>query len=395
MPLSNILFESIEENTLRNLVDNQVPESKTIDYKEALIGNSDSDKREFLADVSSFANASGGYLIFGIRELSGVPVELCGLQNINADSEILRIESIIRDGIEPRIPGVSIRAVPLQNHRWAIVIRIPRSWGSPHMVTLKLRGHERFFSRYSAGKYPLDVSELKAAFLLSETISERIRNFRVERLSKIVAEETPVKLNDVPKIVLHIIPISAFDSTTRFDLSPIAHDSSYLPPINTSGWNHRYNFDGFLTYGQFTESTSAHSYSQIFRNGIIEAVEASMLNPERNKRFIPSVAYERELLSALPRYLSSQRQLGVETPLIIMLSILGIFGYTLAINRSRFPFADSHPIDRNTLLIPEILLERFDSDLAEIMKPAFDSVWNAAGWPRSMNYNETGQWIEH
>jgi predicted HTH transcriptional regulator len=202
LPLSNILFESIEENTVQDLVANQVPESKTIDYKEALLGNSDSDKKEFLADVTSFANASGGHLIFGIRESSGMPVELCGMQNINADSEILRIESIIRDGIEPRIPGVSIRAVSLQNQRKAIVIRIPRSWASPHMVTLKLKGHERFYSRCSAGKYPLDLSELKAAFLLSETTSERIRNFRVDRLSKIVAEETPVKLNNVPKIVV-------------------------------------------------------------------------------------------------------------------------------------------------------------------------------------------------
>jgi len=395
VPLSNISLESIEENTLQDLIDNQVPESKTIDYKAALPGNSDSDKREFLADVSSFANASGGHLIFGIRASSGIPLEFCGVQNINADSEILRIESIIRDGIEPRIPGVSIRAVPLQNQRWAVVIRIPRSWSSPHMVTLKLKDHERFFSRYSRGKYPLDVSELRAAFLLSETTSERIRNFRIERLSKIIAEETPVKLDGVPKIALHIIPISAFDSATRFDLSSIARNPSHLQPINTHvSWNHRYNFDGFLTYAQFPKSTSAHSYVQIFRNGSIEAVEAFMLSSEKGERSIPA-GYERELLNAISKYLSIQKQVGVETPLIIMLSLVGISGYTLAVNRSRFLFADVHPIDRNTLLVPEILLESFDSDLAEVMKPAFDSVWNAAGWPRSMNYNETGQWVGH
>jgi hypothetical protein len=42
------------------LVDNQVSEHKTIEYKEALLGNADGDKKEFLADVSSFANESGG-----------------------------------------------------------------------------------------------------------------------------------------------------------------------------------------------------------------------------------------------------------------------------------------------------------------------------------------------
>lgn len=89
-------------------MDNQVPESKTIEYKESLTDNPDSDKKEFLADVSSFANAAGGYLIYGMRENSGIASELCGLESIDADAEIRRLDNIIRDGIKPRIPGVSL-----------------------------------------------------------------------------------------------------------------------------------------------------------------------------------------------------------------------------------------------------------------------------------------------
>jgi hypothetical protein len=59
MALSKPL-EAIEESDLQALVDNQVSEHKTIEYKEALLGNADGDKKEFLADVSSFANESGG-----------------------------------------------------------------------------------------------------------------------------------------------------------------------------------------------------------------------------------------------------------------------------------------------------------------------------------------------
>jgi len=395
MSLSNKQLESIEESDLRALVDNQVPESRTIEYKESLPGNSDSDKKEFLADVSSFGNAAGGHLIFGIRERSGVPSELCGLQNINADAEIMRLENIIRDCIEPRIPGVSMRTVPLQTSGVAIIIRIPRSWALPHMVTFK--GHSKFYSRNSAGKYPLDVSELRAAFALSETTTERIRSFRTARLSKIVAGETPVSLDEVPRIVLHIIPFGAFDPAARFDVSSLARDTGRLQPIYTEGWNRRHNFDGFLTYGQFPKSASAHSYLQIFRNGSIEAVEAFLLrNREKEgNRTIPSITYERELLQALPRLLSIQKQLGVEPPLFIMLSLLGVSGYIMAVNRSRFWLGrdDIHPIDRDALLVPEVVVESFDCDPAEVMKPVFDAVWNAAGWPRSMNYDETGKWV--
>lgn len=65
-------FEKIREADLDQLIANSVLEGKTIDYKLALPSNSDLDKKEFLADVSSFANTSGGDLIFGVDESEGV-----------------------------------------------------------------------------------------------------------------------------------------------------------------------------------------------------------------------------------------------------------------------------------------------------------------------------------
>src|SRR5438270_6119671 len=187
-------LEAIEENDLQALVDNQVAERKTIEYKESLPGNADGDKKEFLADVSSFANASGGDLIFGIREQSGVPIELSGLDLSDVDAEILRLESCIQTGITPRLFRiVETHPVALPSkQRCAIIIRIRKSWTAPHMVTFK--NDSKFFSRDSRGKHQLDVSELRSAFLLPETAAERIRNFRAERISNVIAGETPVLL---------------------------------------------------------------------------------------------------------------------------------------------------------------------------------------------------------
>ena len=180
----------IEESDLNYLIDNTVGESKTLEFKESLPGNSDSDKKEFLADVSSFANASGGVLIFGIKEKNGVAFQLRPIKSTDVDAEILRLENMIRTGIDPRIIGLSI--VPIQVKGDAmIVVGISRSWSAPHMVTYK--GHSKFYSRNSAGKYPLDVAELRAAFLLSNTLTENIREFRLERLGKIIATETTVR----------------------------------------------------------------------------------------------------------------------------------------------------------------------------------------------------------
>lgn len=368
-----------DENDLQKLVDNQVPESKTIDYKESLTGNSDSDKKEFLADVSSFANAAGGYLIYGMREDSGIASELCGLEIIDADAEIRRLENIIRDSIKPRIPGVSLWAIPLKTSRAAIIIHIPRSWASPHMVTFK--NDSKFHSRNSAGKYQLDVSELRAAFVLSETTTERIRNFRTERLSKIISGDTPVLLIDTAKIILHIIPFGAFNPAAIFDVSSLANDVETLKTISTLGLNARHNFDGYLSYD------NQMAYLQVFRNGIIEAVDASILQPESGKLTIPSLLFERVLLDALPRFLSIQKQIGVESPFLIMISLLGVSSYTMSSNNPR---VHTYPIDRDALILPEIIVENFECNPSEVMKPIFDAIWNAAGWPRSMNYDENG-----
>ena len=94
------------------LVADKVAESRTLDYKEKLPGQSDGEKKEFLADITSFANASGGDLVFGVAEErdvqnrpTGIPKGITGLGMINVDARKLRLEAVIRDGIEPRLPG--------------------------------------------------------------------------------------------------------------------------------------------------------------------------------------------------------------------------------------------------------------------------------------------------
>lgn len=393
MPLRNIDLDSIEESDLQRLVDNRVSEKKTIEFKASLPGNTDSKKKDFLAGVSSFANALGGDLICGIKERAGKASEVCGIQIDDSDAAILRIENMILDGVEPRIPGISTRAIPLEESRVAIIVRIPRSWALPHMV--KFKKHTRFYSRTSAGKYPLDVQEMRALFVLSETTTERIRNFRVERIGNIVARETPVLLEENPKIVLHIVPIGAFDPAKKYDLSLIAQNPTSIRPMGVSSWSHRYNFDGFLTFGHSSQTAGSPSYFQIFHNGSIESVNSRLLRSRGNNRIIPSLSYERDLIEVLRSSISTQRELNIEPPLFVMLSLLEVSGYTMAIDTTRYSIDEDEiqPIDRDVLMVPEVLIEHFDCSAADVLKPAFDAVWNAAGLPRSMNYDDDGNWL--
>lgn len=211
----NLPLAQIDAAQLETLKANAVREGRQLDYKEALPGNSDEDKREFLDDVTSFANAAGGDLIFGVRDRreDGKPTgeieAMVGLPGLNADAERLRLEAIIRDGVAPRMLPVGFHEIRRDPDHPCLLLRVPRGSAGLHMVTYK--NLSRFYGRNSAGKYQLDVHEIRAGFLAAETAFERLRRFRAERLARVLALEVPVPIADGPKLILHALPVNVLD----------------------------------------------------------------------------------------------------------------------------------------------------------------------------------------
>jgi len=155
MYVLNKPVEDITEVELQKLIDEERIEKKVLEYKSELPGNKDSERKEFLADISSFANAIGGDLIYGVIENreTGKPEKLEGIEIKNLDQEILRIDQKIRDGIEPNIPSssINIQEIQLANSKYIIIIRIKKSWLGPHRVSFK--SWDRFYTRSTNGKY--------------------------------------------------------------------------------------------------------------------------------------------------------------------------------------------------------------------------------------------------
>ena len=385
-------FDEIIEKDLQALIDGNVAEGKQIEYKLTLPNNSDKDKKEFLADISSFANSVGGYIFYGISEDNGLPVELIGLKDVDPDGQVLRLENLLRDAIAPRIPGLTIRAIPLETSDYIIAIMIPRSWASPHMVIFA--SVSRFFARNSAGKYPLDVFELRAAFTASTLETDRIRNFHSDRLRKIISGDMPVKIIDGPKAVLHLIPVGVLGAGTHHDLKEfqLSNNREMLAPIYADhGSNFRFNFDGVITFERYARSELPVSYLQLFRNGIIESVTTTLFNTEQSPLSIYSQVFEKELINALTRFFKITDKLEIEPPHFIMLSLLNVQGYNLPA-KSRIVGYGANIIDRNDLIVPEVLVEDIKLPPHTILRPLFDAVWNAAGQPQSPFYDEDGNW---
>src|SRR5215208_225751 len=400
MTLMSVPIDSITEGHLRSLIENQVMELRLIEYKRELPGRSDGEKKEFLADVCSFANTAGGDLTYGIAESGGTPQHLVGIDADDVDAEISRLGSSIRDGIRPRIPGIQHQPVRLENGEHALVLRIPRSFARPHVVTYK--NHWKFYARTSNGKYQMDVDEVRRAFVLSESVADRIRAFRAERLSRVVSGETPVPIKGTGRVVLHVVPISAFDSPTSvvdLDIGRPPLSERVLLPIsiakeedldevlfsNPNAFPPRYNFDGVFCDSRLglPGEDPAEGYAQLFRTGVIEAVDNHAFFEAEGASLIEADNLDKGLIKAVDIYFRLLRDLSVESPVFLLLSLVGVSGYRM--RQSGMPrhyYSVLRQVDRDALLVPEVLVPSLEQDLHALqrhMRPLLDAVWNSVG----------------
>ena len=381
-------LDAVTATDLQSLVDNGVKEQRTIEYKQQLPGSSDGEKKEFLADVSSFANAGGGDLIYGVVAKDGIPESIPGLADFIEDKERLRLESTLRDGLDPRIPGIHLEAIQGFPNGPVLVLRVPRSWAGPHMVTFK--GSSRFFSRSSAGKFQMDVTELRFAFETAGDLPVRIRRWRDERLGRIVAGDGPILLASSAYLVLHLIPLGSFADHWRFDVKSLGANIVNLPPLGSRGWNNRYNVDGLLTFHpNGGKPDHAFSYAQLFRSGRVEALDGFLIGESNGERGFYAQEAEKSVLTGTEKYLSALNSLGVEPPIVFLLSVLGAKGVYIAVS-SGHSMRTQHSIDRDVLLLPDVLIEEYACDLAQALRPSFDAMWNACGYAGSPSYGPTG-----
>jgi hypothetical protein len=389
MSLGRLNFDDLGERDLLDLVAAGVPEGQIVEYKRDPYGRADADVKEFLKDVTAMANTRGGHIIVGLEEADGVAKGLSPIKALDRDIEIQRLDSLVRDGIEPRIVGVQIRAIDVSSGGFVLILRIPRSWNPPHRVIA--RGSNRFFIRNSSGVHEASIDELRSLFTLSSTAVDRARAFHTERVARIITNEGPVSLaGGGGKIIIHLVPLATFSAPSVVDLRSASKASGSFRPISADGMTPKFNFDGFIN---IRGGVPCYGYTQVFRNGVIEATKASILRERDGLLLLPTSSFEAYTLGALHRYLNGMKLLGLQPPIVAMITLEGIHGAVLGTSQDTWDDRPD-PITRSTLELPDILIENFGTpaDYNRQFRPAIDALWNAGGYLGSLHYNEDGTW---
>jgi hypothetical protein len=381
MALDNPDLDAVSQVDLEALLAGNASETHQLDFKEASYENG----KEFAKDVSAFANTFGGHLVLGATEVDTVITGLPGLKNINVGDEHHKLEQWMETCITPRILGARIRRIDFHDGRLFLIVRVPRSWNPPHQVTTQ--GHNKFYVRDATRAHEASIEELRMLFSVSATTSDRIEEFRRNRLRESFEQRTPVPLGDGVRVMLHLIPFASIASPMALDLEPVTAQDNLLSPLAQNlGYTPEYNYDGFLVR---RGGDVCNGYTLIMRNGVIEATlaGADRRDPRNNRPLLHLTTLFQRLTERLPGYMRAIQLVGLPAPVAVSLSIGNVGGTYLAHSHVDELVTPLRLTDRVTYHLPVGIVQGFGppDSYQEALRPAFDVLWNASGFPKCLD----------
>ncbi len=381
-------FDDIDGATVQSLIDTGASESVHLEFKRESYSNADADKKELLKDITAFANVLGGHLIIGIDEEDGAASSLVPLSGIDVDKELLRLEGITRTGIEPTIVGLRMKRIDVDGES-VIVIHVPRSFNPPHRVSFK--NSNRYYARNSAGVHELSLEELRMLFGEQRSIEERAKSFVGERFLRLQGNDgaMPIPVSE-GILVMHLVPLPDFGAERRIEIPTLHAQQQSFWPIDWKGISSRVNLDGYCTY---QSGDVCHGYTQIFRDGSIEATTASMFSERNGKRYFPSVDLPKSLFEALSLYMKGLRALEASPPILLQISMMQISGVRIGVSQE--DRNDPPPYDREVLHLPPSMITAYrdDGNYEPVISEQMDFLWNAFDFESCYLFDEDGKWV--
>jgi hypothetical protein len=310
---------------------------------------------------------------------------MSGILADDLDGWLQRIDSVIQNGIEPRIT-YTIKPISTGDNAYLILLHIEKSWNRPHRVIFG--GHDKFYSRNSAGKYSLDTFELRDMFTFSNTLTEKITIFKNERIIALLNGDSPVPIARKGNVILHFIPFDSF-TPMKINLNQMKENSMNLGLLFWQGWNSTYNLNGYLLYSPYN-NTCSYDYTQLFRNGIIEAVDGLLFNRE----LIPMHDFEKSIVKYFTKAIAYFKAINIQPPIYFSISLINIRGYGIPGNNAVYSSVwGMSVITTDIIKLPESIIYDFDIKPETVLQPMFDIIWNACGCEKSNNFDEQGNFI--
>jgi len=300
---------------LNTLIAAKAAENQFLDYKERI----PSEGKDFIADVTSFANTHGGCIVFGVSEKGGEPCACPGVQVEDRDAEVRRLSAIISSQTDPPLRGFKFDWVPFDEKTLMLVLRIPQSGGAPHMI---VKGTPKFYSRGPAANIPMSSFDLRNAFSSQGLSAGKFRAFVAERCQEILSPEDIIPLYGDGHAAFHIMPVSATSRPLDTDAASLRKATRDLRAPFGLGANYHMFIDGIAITSLvgLGGGTRSQSHTILFRQGSIEIAAPCLLAQGGRKTLDPGFLFN--ISESVDSYVRAANEIGAFGPWMACLSFI-------------------------------------------------------------------------
>ncbi len=365
-PLEAIRYADVEA-----LVRTDRGEGRTLDYKVALSKNDHKGTRDFLADVTAFANTDGGDIIVGIAEDgNGNAGSIVGIARDGLDERLRGLEDQLRTLVDPRVPDFRTHIVDCPDGKVVVVMRVGASLIAPHRVAFN--GTSRFYRRASRANFEMSTAEIRQAFAAAADFPKQLRDLHRRAVALTDGTDMPVRLLERPAAILTVAPLSVLREPRDI---PVTRDHAVFPP-RFGHPNFVVGLDGVIVHAPVEEvarGTRAWSINQ--RRGYVDF--AWTLGHEKDgTRSVWPANLEDHLFGTARSTIARLGAYGIGGPWTAMLTLQGLLGYQLYLGHDQL----SAPAWQDSAFLGDIV----DDTLSEeAFLPILEGFWRLFGEDRT------------
>ncbi len=348
--------------------DSSFAENEYLDYKKSFAADvvpkdqKAQEQVEFRNDVCSFANAQGGYLIYGIEEKKGIPTQIVGitLKGNNRDTFEREIWNCLQP-IKPRVPYYRIKFIALPENKFVVILFVQHDYFAPY-IHIEAQSNYKIYKRIGNSKSYIEYQELRAMFTQSLSLEREIERFRRERISYFWNQEDDEERTYSQFLLIHIIPDTFLDASFSKPVYAM-YDAGYTISSAFSSFDcHSRPYptpDGFR---YIDREDGGKAECRLYNSGIAEYFcplrSRSLLYDWKESSNIDKDALWNKVYEAVEKYIKIINQLIEAKRVFVCVSIIGCKN---AITSESNLLDIICKIDRNQLICEPVVFEKVES----------------------------------